>query len=223
MGKIDLEKVVHLSRIIAGEESKLERPVSEASGIDFKRVKKLDRIIAGEEKLDRLAEKLEKYKKAKGIQNMGPGPGNETEKFLFFYTTWTFVENKSYRTLTESEAIDKLKEYSSEKMETVYCKFKDSSTPMPAILEKRKGLQTEIVMGHDQVSELIYRKTGVSVPESDLMTKKNQQPLGIRMQAFVKSIDERKIHDKEVQRIYNCLLENDLKRRNECLRNCKIK
>lgn len=221
MGKIDLEKVVHLSRIIAGEESKLERPVSEASGIDFKRVKKLDRIIAGEEKLDRLAEKLEKYKKAKGIQNMGPGPGNETERYLFWYTLWTYIENKSYRTLTESEAKGKLKEYSSEKMETVYCKFKDSSTPMPAILKGRKGLQTEIVMGHDQVSELIYRKTTVSVPESDLMTKKNQQPLHIRMQAFVKNIGEREAHDKEIKRIVECLKLNSDRMRKECL--CKIK
>ena len=141
----------------------------------------------------------------------------EKKHFLFWYVVWTFVENKTYKTLTDKEAEDKLKQYSSTDMDVYYCKFKDSSTPMPGILKKRGGLITETVMGYEQVSDLIYQKTGVKVPESDLMPKDNKQPLNIRMQAFMQDVKEREIYDQDVQRIYKCLLENDPRKRKDCL------
>jgi hypothetical protein len=144
------------------------------------------------------------------------------ERYMFWYTVWTFIEHKASSTLTEAAAEAKLKHYPS--MEVFYCKFPNSQTPMPEILKGRKNLQTEKTSSYEQVSELIYEKTGVSVPESDLQDKKaawSDKPLNDRIRSFMMEAGETKVKDEAVQRIYNCLLEADSRKRKECLNNCK--
>jgi hypothetical protein len=147
----------------------------------------------------------------------------EGKKYLFWYTNFTLIFNKQYSILTEKEAKNKLTQYSSKEMDVYYCKFPETTTPLPDVLKNKKGLITESVTSHKEVSELIYEKTGVSVPESELRSKtKDQRPLGERAMAFVKQANEAEAKEKRVQEIYQCLLENDKKRRLECLKNCKI-
>lgn len=157
--------------------------------------------------------------------------GNEPPVFngpyLFWYTVFTFVQNKTYTTLTEVQAGEKLKNYRA--MEVFYCKFPDSKTPIPEILKNRRGLQTETCTSYEQVSELIYLKTEVKVPEASLRgpqkmwSKPDARQLGVRAVAFVKEANEADAKEKRVQEIMKCLLENNLKLRNKCLNNCKSK
>ena len=144
----------------------------------------------------------------------------EEKRYLFWYTVWTFIENNTYSTLSETEVENRLKQYP--KMDIYYCRLVKSSDRTPAILKGRKIEKLEI-HGYEELSELIYQKSGVLVPESDLMTKKDKWSLGVRAMAFMKEVEEKKEYDEDVQRIYKCLLENDPRKRKDCLNYCKIK
>jgi len=155
----------------------------------------------------------------------GKEPPTFEGPYLFWYTLWTFVENKTFQTLNDIQAKEKMSRYP--KMEVFYCKFPNSQTPAPGILKTRKGLQTETVSSHEQVSDLILMKTGVKVPESDLRSKQkmrmDDKPLVNRVMDLKRSINEQEKHDREIQRILDCLKKNDPKSRKECLTNCKTK
>lgn len=157
-------------------------------------------------------------------KNLGkPAPTFEGP-YLFWYTAWTYIQNKEYSILTEKQAAEKLKRYP--KMETFYLKYPQSQTPKPEILKNRKGVQIETCTSHEQASELIYRLTGVKVDESDLraktkMSMADTRPLGLRAMSFVKSVDDHEKSEATKQRILKCLQENDARRRKDCLNNCK--
>jgi hypothetical protein len=143
------------------------------------------------------------------------------ERYMFWYTVWTFIENKEYKTLSDSEASERLKD---NQVVIYYLKFPQSSTPMPTVL-KGKKYHTEECMSHEQASEIIYSVTNVKVPVADLQDKKvawSNKPLTDRVRTFMKKAGETKVKDEAVQRIYNCLLEADARKRKECLNNCKI-
>lgn len=186
--------------------------------IDFNEAKRLFRIVSGKDQRESRYEA-----KLAEIKNLGIETKPET--FLFWYTVFTFVQNKTYSTLTEKQVEDKLKTYPGTKI--IYCKFPESQTPKPEILKGRK-MQTETVTSHEQESELIYSTTGVKVPENDLRIPqkkawgKDELPLGIRVRSFMKSVNEVEAKEKRVQEIYECLVEADAKKRRECLNNCKV-
>jgi hypothetical protein len=143
--------------------------------------------------------------------------------YMFFYVVFTFIENKQFSTLSEQQAKEMLSRYP--KMETFLLKFPKSTTPIPAIITKRRGLQTEPCTSFEQASEIILTKTGVLVPQSDLMVKQkmrmqDNRPLVSRVQDLKESIIVQETHDQGVQRILKCLKENDPHKRNQCLNNC---
>jgi hypothetical protein len=151
--------------------------------------------------------------------------------WLFYYgSVWTYIENKGYVTLTEKQAEEKLKQYHTPRMmEVFYCHLINSETPKPSILKGRRGLQTEEVHSHEEVSDLIYRVTGVKVSEADLRSKqkmmaKDDRPLSTKVRTLIKDSDEKKKHDKEIDRIIKCMELNDPLKRKICLNNnCKTK
>jgi len=137
-------------------------------GIDLAQVKYLQSIISGKVKAgSRFEAKLAAYKAL-----------NEPEKkaYLFFYSVYTFIEGEGFETLTEDQAKDKLTDLPD--MEVYFCKLTGSTERPPSIMQDRKGLHTETVTGHEGLSDLIFRKTQVRVPESDLMVKTPAQLKG---------------------------------------------
>lgn len=182
--------------------------------INLEESKRLSRILAGKEKPENKLEK--KLFEIQAKYN----PKNENREFLFFYSVWTFIQNKQYKTLTESEAAADLKQFPG--MEIYYCRLEGSPDNPPAIL-KGKKINKEIVAFHLGLSDLIYQKTGVRIPETDLMLKqKNEGPFHVKVQMLMKGIEEREKHDAEIQRIIKCLKENDPRKRTDCLNNCNI-
>lgn len=90
--------------------------------------------------------------------------------YLFYYALWTYVKNELASTLPEDQAADKLKQFPD--MEVTYFKLEKSETPKPKILEGRTDLVTETVLGIEEVSDLIFIKSGAKVSETDLLPKK---------------------------------------------------
>lgn len=178
--------------------------------VNLKEVNRLNAILNGS------IPKSDPYEKK--LRQMG--------EFLFFYSVWTFVQRKTATTLSETEAADKLTQYP--EMEVIFCYLTNSSSEPPAILKGRK-IEKEEITGHEELSELIYSKTGASVSESELMIKRVQNQVrtsGVsvdRIRALNKSIEKEKSDREEIERIAKCLKENDLRRRKECLNNCKSK
>lgn len=147
----------------------------------------------------------------------------EEKEYLFWYTVFTLIANKTYRTLTEDEASEALKR---PKLVVYYCKFPESKKPLPGILKNRRGMLREEITSHEQLSSLIYEKTGVSVPEADLMPPPkawDSHPLSERIRAFMKSHESDKVEKETVARILKCLQVADAKKRKECLNNCNKK
>jgi hypothetical protein len=138
---------------------------------------------------------------------------DENREFLFWYTTYCFIQNKEYKILTEVQASEKLKLFP--KMEVFYCKFPDTTTPMPSILKGRKGLQTTEINSHELESEFILQTTGCLVKESDLrkinkVVMKDNRPLTDRVREFNKA---------RIVALVECEQIKDAKKRAECLNN----
>lgn len=161
------------------------------------------------EKIDlnrvRLLNRMESVRARKIVNIETPGHAGP---YLFYYSVWTFIQNKTHATITESQAADKLKRFPD--MEVFFCKLVKSATEMPVILKGRKNLQTSEITGHEALSELIYRKTTVKVSETDLMIKqkttmKDNRPLGVRALAFVDEVNRNKEKTERVEKIYNQL------------------
>lgn len=178
--------------------------------VNLKEAKRLNAILAGS------IPKPDPYEKQ--LKQMG--------EFLFFYSVWTFVQRKQASTLSETQVKSKLEQYP--EMEVYYYRLVKSSDRTPTILKGRK-IEKEEIHSHEELSELIYSKTGASVSESELMIKRVQNQVrtsGVsvdRIRALNKSIEKEKSDREEIERIAKCLKENDLRRRKECLNNCKSK
>lgn len=136
--------------------------------IDLKQVKKITGILSG--------------KNAEAPDESGP--------FLFYYSTFTFIQDDRYITLTETQAEDKLKQYPDTSI--YYCRLQGSPDSPPSILVGKK-LQKEIVEGHEALSDLIHSITGVRVPPEALMIPqsnkvKDARPIGVRTTEFLNQI-----------------------------------
>lgn len=139
--------------------------------------------------------------------------------YLFWYTTFTFIQNKTYVTLTEKQAQEKLLRYP--RMEVFYLQFPKSTTPMPAILKGRRLLQTEPCTSHERASEIIYLKTGVKVPEGDLISK---QKMNMKDRPLVDQLrDFRQSNKARIVALVECHQIKDAKKRAECIKNNKCK
>jgi len=172
--------------------------------VDYERSKRLTAILSGKEKLQsRHAAKLKAIKE----EMDSPIP------WLFFYSVYTFVENKQYSTLTEVQASGKVTEHRN--LQIYYCRLVGSSDRTPEILKNRKIVKKEL-LSHEELADLIYQTTSVRITESDLMIKKtlSRAPLHERIQAFMQ---RDRANDEHTQRIMNCLQEPDPGKRKKCL------
>lgn len=92
--------------------------------------------------------------------------------YLFWYTVFSLVRDDRYKTLTEKEASDHMKDFPRTKI--VYFHLKDSPTPKPNFFKGRKYVIQEVTGGHEEVSNLIFSVTGVRIPEVALMQLKTK-------------------------------------------------
>jgi hypothetical protein len=143
-----------------------------------------------------------------------PGP------YLFWYTVFTFIQDKQFTTLSEDQAKEKLLRYP--KTEIFLLKFPKSTTPIPEIIKNRRGLQTIPCTSHEMASEIIYSKTNVKISEMDLMTKKvyakNERPLINQ----IRDLNKKSNKDRIVA-LYDCIAIKDAKKRAQCYINKKCK
>lgn len=145
------------------------------------------------------------------------------ERSLFWYTKFVYVEKSNYKILSEKEALEIMQRYTPKQLEVFLLKFPQSQTPVPSIISNRRGLQTEPCTSHERASEIIYLKTGVKVPEGDLISKqkmnmKDNRPLVDQLRDFRQSNKARIVALVECEQI------KDAKKRAECINNkCKIK
>jgi len=152
----------------------------------------------------------------------------EMRSFLFFYTVWTIIQNKQPSKLTKDQV--KLMLESDPDIDVTICYLKNLEPKIPDFLEGRKIIKKEIT-GYEALSELIYLKTGTSVPETDLMIPQTQYqsgewsrskiPFAERIRNLYSDIDKQKRSDDIKARILKCLQENNSRKRAACLRSCK--
>lgn len=159
------------------------------------------------------------------LRGENPPEPDKNREFLFYYSVWTFIQYQKAITITESQAEAKLKQFP--KMEVTYCYLIKSKPDIPKILKGRKIEKLELT-GHDALSDLIFERTGVKVPEADLMVKQNMmakddRPLVEKIRSFNIRSEAQKRSDETKARILKCLQEADAKMRAKCLKDCKTK
>lgn len=162
-------------------------------------------------------------KKARILAAMDATELGKKGQWLFRFRKWFFVENRTFTVITEAGVTDKLKQYPS--MSVTVFLVPESPHTSPPVLKGRKVKFIE--EGDEQnISSFILTTTGCSIPVSELggvMWNKDDRPLGVKVRAFMKSVEETKTKEEGVQRILKCLQLADAKRRKDCLNNCKSK
>jgi hypothetical protein len=149
----------------------------------------------------------------------------EEKNWLFYYSVFTHVHDKEYKTVSENDVKELLKVPG---LEVHYLTVQDSPDRLPEVLKGRKVIR-ENIDTHEHLAEYIYTVSGVMPNESDLKQQQykleaEEVPLVAKLRKFNKRQKDAAFWDKWGQetraRFLSCLQSG--KSQAQCMKDCKI-
>jgi hypothetical protein len=149
----------------------------------------------------------------------------EKKQFLFYYIVFTHVQDDQYKTVTENDVKELLKN----DIEIHYLTVEKSPDRLPEVLKGHKVIR-ENIDSTEHLAEYILMISGVLPNESDLRLPQYKQqsekvPLVAKLRSFNKSQADQKFWDKwgeeTRQRFLACLQSG--KSEAECKKDCTIR
>jgi hypothetical protein len=194
--------------------------------INYLKIKIMERIDYDEVKRLRKIERFkDSHPMALRAEVRAAVPKPEQEKqYLFFYSVYSLIVNNEYKTISENEVKNALKQYP--KMDIYVCQVENSPPKTPEVLKGQK-IKRETIPSHEKLAEFIYQQTGVSVPEADLrpVQAKAVIPLVDKVRSLNKRVAEQAWRDKWTretrERFMKCLQSG--KSEAQCRIDCNIK